>query len=195
MSRIQIKKKMFILPDIVKQRIERQIGHPIAYPADCERLAMSIRSALNETIGTTTLKRIFGFVSDVDAPRLSTLDILSRYCGFDSYDDMKKSLVREGDSDFEDEPDIVSDRLPAGAVVRFTYLPDRLVALRHLEGSKFTVVESENGSLRVGDTVTIPCFYRAMPLIVTEVVRNGENLGRYVAGKVSGLTSLELADS
>ena len=185
---------MFSLPAVIKAEIERVYGQPLKYPADCHCLALSIRDSINEAVGVTTLKRIFGFVSDVKEPRISTLDILARYCGFSDYEEMKRKVASEGDSDFEEEPDIVSARLQPGSLVKFAYLPDRKVTLRHVGGSKFMVIESENGSLGKGDMVTIPYFNKNMPLIVTEVERNGKSLGRYVAGKVSGLISLELAE-
>lgn len=184
--------KMFILPQIIKKRIEKQIGHPIAYPSDCERLAINIRYSLNETIGVTTLKRIFGFVDDVASPRASTLDILARYCGYDTYEEFKKILLKEGDSDFENVPDIVSANLAPGAVIKFTYLPDRKIVLIYEGKLKFRVTDCENGSLRNNDILTISYFNKNMPLIVTDVERDGKSLGRYVAGKTSGLISLDL---
>ena len=82
---------MFSLPAAIKDEIERAYCEPLKYPAGCHRLALSIRVSLNETIGVTTLKRLFGFVSDVKEPRLSTLDILANYCGFGDYEEMKRA--------------------------------------------------------------------------------------------------------
>lgn len=183
---------MFSLPAAVKAEIERAYGQPLKYPADCNRLALSIREKLNETIGATTLKRILGFVSDVKEPRLSTLDILAQYCGFNDYEEMKRRVAGSGDSDFEKEPDIkVSDLIP-GSVVGFEYLPDRKVKLRYLGDSEFEVVESENGSLRKGDIITVSSFLENSPLMVSRVLRGSSDLGRYTAGKVSGIFSLYL---
>ena len=185
---------MFSLPAALKAEIERAYGQPLKYPADCNRLSMSIRDSLNETIGATTLKRILGFVSDVKAPRISTLDILAKYCGFSDYDEMKRKVAGSGDSDFENEPDIRVSSLIPGSTVGFEYLPDRKVKLRYLGNSEFEVLISENGSLREGDIISVSCFIENSPLIVSRVLRGGSDLGRYTAGKVSGIFSLYLEE-
>ena len=183
-----------MLPVKVQEEVAKVFGQKIQYPSDCERLSMSIREKLNETIGITTLKRLFGFVSDVQEPRTVTLDILARYCGFQNYTQMLKTLTGRGDSDFEEAPDIESSTLPVGAKVVFEYLPDRRVELLYVGDLNFKVTESEKGSLRKDDILTISCFNRNQPLVVSNVKRGEQDLGRYVAGKVSGLTALYLKE-
>lgn len=185
---------MFLLPEAIKAEIERAYGKPLRYPADCHRLALSVRESLNETIGVTTLKRIFGFVSDVIEPRRSTLDILARYCGFGDYEEMKRAVAGGGDSDFEQEPDIVVSNISPGSIVGFEYLPDRRVRLRFIGSSEFEVLESENGSLRQGDIISVSSFIESSPLIVSKVMRGDSDLGRYTAGKVSGISNLYLEE-
>ena len=185
---------MFLLPAAIKAEIERVYGEPLKYPADCHRLALSIRESLNETIGVTTLKRLLGFVSDVMEPRRSTLDILAKYCGFADYDEMKREVAGAGDSDFEQEHDIKVSSLIPGSIVGFEYLPDRKVKIRYLGDSEFEVTLSENGSLREGDIITVSCFLENSPLIVSKVKRGNSDLGRYIAGKTSGIFSLYLKE-
>ena len=74
----------------------------------------------------------------------------------------------------------------------FAYLPDRRVELEYIGENNFRVIVSENGSLREGDIVNVTCFILNHPLRVSSVIREGENLGAYTAGKISGLTSLTL---
>lgn len=180
----------YILPQTIKNKIGETLGIPILYPGDCERLAIDIRVRLNETIGVTTIKRLMGFASDVAEPRKSTLDLLARYAGYDCYDSMTRDLCPEGDSDFEKKPDIDPVDLNRGDKVVFSYLPDRKVELEYLGDNNFKVTSSENGSLCKGDIVTVSCFNLNRPLKISNVERDGESLGRYVAGKVSGLISL-----
>ena len=184
----------YILPQVIKIKLGETLGTPIIYPGDCERLTLDIRLRLNETIGVTTVKRLMGFASDVAEPRKSTLDLLARYAGYDCYDSMTRDLCPEGDSDFEEKADISSADLTPDDRVSFEYLPDRKVTLRYIGNSEFEVLESENGSLREGDVVTIAGFYLNHPLRISSVVREGRNLGAYTAGKVSGLTALSLVD-
>lgn len=185
---------MFSLPAAIKAEIERVYGEPIKYPADCHRLALCIQDSLNETIGVTTLKRLFGFVSDVMEPRQSTLDILAQYCGFGDYEEMKRAVAGAGDSDFETEPDVAVSEISPGSKIGFEYLPDRKVTLRFIGDTEFEVLECENGSLREGDIISATNFIAEAPLIISRVLRGGVNLGRYTAGKVSGITNLYLEE-
>lgn len=184
----------FSLPESLKEEIERSAGFQIRYPSDCERLSICIRDKINETIGVTTLKRLFGFVSDVKDPRISTLDILARFCEFEDFNQMKAGVAGLGDSDFEQEPDIIVSRLDPGAVVSFEYLPDRKVKLLYLGNSRFRVEECKNGSLQINDILHISSFSINSPLTVTMVEREGRNLGPYTAGKVSGISNLHLEE-
>ena len=181
------------LPKEVIEKIGEKLGSPIQYPSDCERLSADIGSRLNEIIGVTTLKRLFGFVNDVKVPRQITLDILARYAGYDSYDVMIDELGVKGDSGFEDEPDVDSATLNHGDRVVFTYLPDRKVTTEYLGNLRFRITESLGSSLRAGDIAVISSFSLYQPLKMESVIRDGEDLGRYVAGKVSGLTSVAVA--
>lgn len=180
----------FKLAQPIREGIERAYGRRVAYPADCEHLAAMIEQQTGERIGVTTLKRIFGFVDDVKSPRLSTLDILARYAGFKDYDSMTQSLLGEGDSDFEENGDIRSSELQPGDRIRFEYLPDRCVRVRYLGEEKFVVEHSFGSRLKAGDLLKILGFAQGQPLKVQSVERNGKIIGRYTAGKVSGLTAL-----
>lgn len=181
----------FNLAPSVRAKIEEAYGKAVRYPADCEHLAANIAEITRESVGVTTLKRIFGFVNDVRSPRLATLDILARYAGYSDYDSMRVILLGEGDSGFEGNEDIRLSALQQGNIVRFEYLPDRMVRVRYLGDGKFEVEESVGSSLRRGDLLLIRGFAYGQPLTVDSVLREGRNLGRYIAGKTSGLTALE----
>lgn len=180
------------LPKEVIDKLGETLGSPIRYTSDCEKLSADISKRLNEIIGVTTLKRLFGFVNDVKVPRPITLDILARYAGFDSYELMIRELGVEGDSGFESDPDVVSARLNPGDKVSFTYLPDREVTLEYTGNLNFKVLNSKGSSLLPGDIAFIPMFCLNQPLRIESVKRDNIDLGRYVAGKVSGITSISV---
>lgn len=66
----------------IRQKIEARYGKPLRYSKDCEGLANSINRSSQERIGTTTLKRLFGFAKSVEHPRLYTLDVIASYIGY-----------------------------------------------------------------------------------------------------------------
>lgn len=176
----------------VIDKLGETLGVPILYSSDCEKLSTDIRRRLNETIGVTTLKRLFGFVNDVNTPRPVTLDIIARYAGFENYEIMSRELGLGSDSGFETDPDVDSANLKPDDRVTFTYHPDRQVTLEYQGNLRFRVVESKGSSLQAGDIVIAPVFYLNQPLRIESVKRGDSNLGRYVAGKVSGITSISV---
>ena len=61
-------------------------------PADCYRLALEIKVTTNKSVSETTIKRVFGFASSVHQPSIYTLNALSEYCGFESWNNFYVSL-------------------------------------------------------------------------------------------------------
>ena len=168
--------------------LEEKKGSPIRSSSDCERLALDIESATGERLGVTTLKRLLGFTSEKAEPRISTIDIIARYLGFESYSILEDSINNKGDSEFDDVSEtILSSSLSPGEEIKILYSPDRSLIITHLEEDKFIVKESINGSLKEGDIVFVDSFTNSLPLIVKNVIRLGESLGPYTAGKKFGI--------
>ena len=157
-------------------------------------LMYDIKSVTGESVGLNTLKRMFGFIESNREARISTLDVMARYAGYRSWAEILTAIGAEGDSGFEDSDDeFCSDELPVKAVVEFEYCPDRRVVLVHEdEEDKFVVVESINSKLRCNDVVFIKYFQLHYPLYADNVIRDGKMLGKFAAGKTSGLTRVEL---
>ena len=66
------------------------------------------------------------------------------------------------------------------------------VLLEYIEKNQFKVLESLNSKLKVDDIIEVNHFVLNYPLMVNDVVRNGISLGKFTAGKVSGITKLIL---
>ena len=77
-------------------------------------------------------------------------------------------------------------------LVEITYLPDRVVTLKYLGNNRYRVEQSLNSKLQTGDEVEILNFVLHHPLLVVQVWRNGESLGQFTAGRVSGLSSIRI---
>lgn len=183
-----------IFSPYIKQLLERHLGKAIHRPADCEMLALDIESVTGQHIGVNTIKRLLGFKRDEREPRLTTLDIIARYLDFDNWDTLKE-LDSKSNSDFGISPDgLQASDIPIGQTVSFSYLPNRHVTLRRLHDDLFEVAVSENGKLEVGDIVRVSNFMLHYPLPVASVLRNGEDFGSLLLGKVSGLTSVCVGD-
>ena len=104
-----------------------------------------------------------------------------------------RHIPDEGNSDFNNFSDeLRSDSLQRGDSVQVTYLPDRQLLFEYQGNDRYLVVESLNSKLRVGDEVEIQNFILHHPLLVARVWRDGDSLGQYTAGRVSGLSSIKV---
>ena len=180
------------LPFHIVEMLKRKSGSDLRQPSDCEILSLDIESKTGVRIGATTLKRLVGFAQDERTPHTSTLDAIARYLGYAHWDELSK-IEDNGNSDFETSDDEVrSADLQTGACVEITYLPDRRLILEYLGNNRYQVTASENSKLQKGDEVEILNFVLHHPLLVVNVWRNGESLGQFTAGRVSGLSSIKL---
>lgn len=177
----------------LRKMVEEKLGRRIIYSTDRETLAAAIEESVGERLGTTTIKRMFGFTREDVTPRGATLDILARFLG---YDDMRDMEIRHGDasdiSNFSPVKHVDASQLAAGDMVRLEYRPDRGLLLRYDADGWFDVVESINGKLRIGDRVRLSMLALGFELLITSVVRDGIVLGQYHSAKDGGLTLLEL---
>ena len=154
------------------------------------RQAASLAFLPSKSYSLSIFNHPLGFAQDERTPHTSTLDAIARYLGYAHWEELSQ-IEDKGNSDF-DAPDdeIRSADLQPEAHVEIAYLPDRRVRLRYLGNQKYCIVESENSKLLVGDEVEIQNFVLHHPLLVLNVWRNGESLGQFTAGNVSGLSSI-----
>lgn len=187
---IQFIRNAPMLSPVIKKIIEERFGKEIRYPADCVSLQIEIEKATSQTISLNTIKRLMGFIQGTSEPRLSTLDHIAQYVHFRNWDDLTRCIQKEGNSEFASIEEVDITKLTSGQGIVFTYSPDREVHLTYIEGNTFEVMESHNSKLLPGDLLQINHFVLYYPLIVVNVCRENKNLGRFTAGKVSGLTSI-----
>lgn len=180
------------IPFHIIQLLKRKSGNELRLPSDCEYLSLDIESKTGVRIGATTLKRLIGFAQDERTPHTSTLDAIARYLGYAHWDELSK-IEDNGNSDFDSPDDeIRSADLQPGANVEINYLPDRRLTLEYLGDNRYRVTASENSKLQKNDEVEILNFVLHHPLLVVNVWRDGESLGQFTAGRVSGLSSIKL---
>ncbi len=178
------------LPFHIIQLLKTKSGSDLRLPSDCELVSLDIQSKTGIRIGATTLKRLVGFAQDERTPHTSTLDAIARYLGYAHWEELTK-IEDTGNSGFDStDEELRSVDLPVDACVEITYLPDRLVRMQYLGNQRYRIVDSQNSKLQTGDEVEILNFVLHHPLLVLNVWRNGESLGQFTAGRVSGLSSI-----
>ena len=180
------------LPFHIVQLLKEKSGSDLRQPSDCVFLSLDIESKTGVRVGATTLKRLGGFAQDERTPHASTLDAIARYLGYAHWDELSK-IEDKGNSDFDtSDEEVRSADLQSDAIVEITYLPDRKVRMKYLGNNHYQVVESLNSKLQVGDELEIQNFVLHHPLLVLNVRRSGESMGQFTAGRVSGLSSINV---
>ena len=172
--------------------LKEKSGNQLRQPSDCEFLSLDIESKTRVRIGATTLKRLLGFAHDERTPHASTLDAIAHYLGYAHWEELLL-IEDKGNSGFStSDEEIRSVELQPDVHVEITYLPDRRVVMQYLGNQRYRIVESENSKLQKGDELEIQNFVLHHPLLVLNVLREGESLGQFTAWRVSGLTSVKV---
>lgn len=175
------------LSPYVKTLLEQKSGRGLRLSADCEYLALDIESKTGEHIGVNTLKRLLGFIDDEREPRISTLDIIARYLGFDSWDLLKVYDDKSNSSFGSSSDEICMKELTIGQQILISYLPDRELILCYKGKNHFNVIQSKNSKLIIDDDLEISHIVKGYPLIISDVKRGGNSLGSFTAGKIQGI--------
>lgn len=174
-------------------QVEKKLCRKLATTADFEALSIIIEKETGELLSSSTLKRLYGYVSLNPTPRKSTLDILSRYLGFRSFSDYVQNLKnnREFSSQFFSSKAIMAEELKPGDMIKIGWEPDRVVRLRYLGECEFEVVKSINSQLCEGDRFFQAHFISGYPLFISTLLRKGEQTPSYIAGRLNGLNLVE----
>lgn len=70
----------------LRAAIELMVSRKMRTPKDFDYLSEQIFERVHQTISPTTLKRLWGYLSEATVPRSSTLNILSQFVGSDSWE-------------------------------------------------------------------------------------------------------------
>ena len=73
----------------LKKELENSFGRKILSSRDCLQMVEDIYQKTGYTINANTLRRFFGLVKSAYNPSPSTLAIFSKYCGFNSIDELE----------------------------------------------------------------------------------------------------------
>lgn len=174
--------------------VENRYGRRIATTTDFESLSFVIEHQTGEQISSSTLKRLWGYVSLNPTPRIATLDILSKFVGHKNFKAFCESLKISKNfvSTFFTAKYQTVAELNAGAEVSIGWAPNRLVRLKYYGDFQFEVMSSENSQLLAGDRFELSEIIIGYPLYISRILRDGEYTPSYVAGRNSGITLLKV---
>ncbi len=176
----------------LKACVMRKFNHSLETPSDFDYLSIKVKKATGEDISATTLKRIFGYIQTESFPRRSSLGVLARYLGYLGWGNFVENA--EICSAFVQNDVLLESQLCEGDMVQLEWRPDRKVIIQAMQGKRFQVIESHNAKIQSGDEMTIMMLALNQPRQAFDVIRDGRNIGNYIAGTEGGLTVLKVTE-
>ena len=182
-------------PEIIEliKEVECAAGHKVSTPTDFNNLSDCIFEKTKETLSPTTLKRIWGYIDGYESVRYNTLSVLARYIDYKDWDDfcIKLQASRLEESNEIYGTCIRSSELVIGDKIAVSWLPNRKCVFEYIGDNLFEVAESHNSKLNTKDTFHCTLFMIGQPLYLDNLKSNDNQARMYVAGKKSGIISIE----
>ncbi|MCH5214139.1 MAG: hypothetical protein J1E97_03025 [Muribaculaceae bacterium] len=167
-------------------------GYEVNHPHAAKRLQSDIESATGERLSVNTIKRITGVLDYDGQLRGSTLEIVARYLGYQSFRELE-AYLDGASSDFLLPPNGIDlAALQSGTRIEISWAPDREIRLRHLSQGRYAVEEAVNSKIKRGDIMTLGVAGVGLPLIATDIERAGSSLGPFTAAQESGVTAVRI---
>lgn len=185
-----------IVPELnyLLAEVEKHYGRKLLSSTDFEALSIVIEHECGEIISSSTLKRLWGYVSLKPTPRISTLDVLSKFIGMRNFEAFRQSIKNNQSyvSRYFSSKTVCSSDLEKGAEIVIGWGPDRIVCLKYEGEGTYTVTKSENSKLTAGDRFSAESFMLGYPLYIPRILRNGEYTLPYIAGTQDGLNKVDV---
>lgn len=172
--------------------LSAKTGHDVTTPHGADYLRNDIEAVTGEHLSLNTVKRLVGNLPYESSPRAVTLNIISRYLGFNSWQLFQEYLSGKISGFDTEEGFIDMTTQPPGRLVKIRWEPARSISIKHLGEGKYVVSESINSKLRSEDIIYLSQIAEGFPLMVKLVERNGKVLGNYIAARKQGIDSIEI---
>ena len=170
--------------------IETALGRQMQTPRDFNYLRDRIYARTHIMVSPTTLKRIWGYLTDDVEARESTLGILAQFLG---YRDLEEYRNRSMQPDKQQSSPVMSRRmnvaeqLHAGDCLCIAWQPDRQCEVEYLGNQTFIVRKSANTRLQPNDTFQCGLIIDGEPLYLDNLCQGKYPPIAYVCGKKSGI--------
>lgn len=189
MSKKNIPELSFLLSEV-----EKKYGRRVATSTDFESLSVVIEMETGELISSSTLKRLWGYVSLNPTPRIATLDVLARFVGYRHFKEFCEGLKNSQAfvSTFFSSRCLDIPALQPGQKITLGWAPNRIVELNYLGDFQFEVTNNENSQLLPGDRFILTNVVLEYPLVISKILRNGEYTPSYIAGQQGGINLLKI---
>ncbi|MHA4843640.1 hypothetical protein ACX0G7_05735 [Flavitalea antarctica] len=92
----------------LKDEVERIFGRKILTASDCQDLSNDIYNQTKEKVSLNTLRRLFHLIATKYQPSSFTLNLLCKYCGFSSLDDLINHKEQLSKKQENADPDLLN---------------------------------------------------------------------------------------
>ena len=175
----------------LRKAIEEAIGRQPQTPKDFDLFSKHIFARTSELISRNTLRRIWGRMADEREPRQSTLNILSRFIGYPTFE----AFLRQDPTASAEQPSslvllrhlCVINGLTRGDRLRLMWHPDRVCDVEYNGNQHFRVVNAVNTKLSVGDTFFCSLIIEGQPLYLNQLQHEKTPPAVYICGKQGGV--------
>lgn len=184
----------------LKAAVEAAAGIKMSTHSDFLILVSMIEKKMKEHISEVTLERLWNYStrkSDTTTER--SLNVLAQFAGYGDWDDFCEMLRKEGkiESQFFITESVLTSELTPSDILRLAWQPDRVITVKYLGDNRFEALETENSSIRPGDSFSCLMFQKGRPLYMDMFQRCGEPEAssansRYAVGQDNGLTAVEV---
>lgn len=141
--------------DLLKEAVEQKFGAKILYAKDCSALSDVVFDATGNKISETTIKRLWNLVASVFNPSKYTLNSLSKYIGYEDWDDFvsnRHSVTKNAEN--KEKWDVIKQKAHAISYSSFLSVKNRMgVDIKKMVNRQFATDMME-GFLQSDKTAT-----------------------------------------
>ena len=171
------------------QRLEEAIGRRLSTSVDYTYMSEQIAARTGQSISSTTLKRIGGYLDEDVTTRRSTLDLLARALGYNDFDAyLSQRTERRPDSNPAMGQWLDASKLTRGSLVELSWFPDRRCVVRYLGDESWEIVSAVATRLAAGMRFRCRHIIAGQPLqIVLEPSPINAHMAPYICGRTHGI--------
>lgn len=168
-----------VLDTSIIQEIKSRSGLEFNKVKDFVSLSDLIMKKTGRSIGVTTLKRLMGNINDTRKANLYTLDTISKYLGYASWNDYTNQESNDSQWNYPDDTVYISS-LKEGQTIELQYLNRKLklYVINHDGQNALKVISSQNSSLQPNDILHVYHIRKGEVLEAQHVFR-GSMIGNY----------------
>jgi hypothetical protein len=168
----------------------KYLGHHVEIAKVKTAFARDIANAFNEILLFPSRSVLKKALEESSAAHNCTLNILSKFLGYNDWDEFLENINKDNGSDFVKSKHIKTDDSNVGDCISIAWKPNRRCTFRYLGNQKFIVEKAENSKLKVGNTFSCVTFILGEPLYLNDLVQDNNAPVAFVVGNKDGLVEL-----